>query len=463
LYSQSQIDPLILFKNTVGESVRGTIVKLQRKSLVMEVYNPYSIVQISEVLGELTIRIGNKVAYLGKAVVISLVNTGLTAVVSVTLIDEWQDLYDVVITPGAVGEEAKAFVQDWSERFQIRRDYQIVVNEFRAYLSDVSRWVEQVDLTESLPRVNGQLREDVFYELAVPLLEKLKVYFDGFVNEAALVDVDAAPAHRAYAQAALHPFLLRAPFVFRTFTKPLGYAGDYEMVNQMLGDPRQGPSTYFQIVNTGFLRTAAAAAHNNRIDILVNFLIRIADLAKKAGRPFRILNVGCGPAIEIQRFLQRYPNPEFLSFDLVDFSEETLSRTRDILTDISEKVGKPIIINYIHESVHQLLKRSVDKSVPDTKEYDAAYCAGLFDYFSDKVCSRLTAYFATCTRSRGRLLITNVHSSNPDKLGMEHLLEWYLIYRDEMQMESILPEGSTDHEIYVDATGVNVFAEASVV
>jgi extracellular factor (EF) 3-hydroxypalmitic acid methyl ester biosynthesis protein len=462
LYSQSQIDPLISFKNTVGESVRGTIVKLQRKSLVMEVYNPYSIVQISEVLGDLTIRIGNKVAYLGKAVVISLVNTGLTAVVSVTLIDEWQDLYDVVITPGAVGVEAKAFVQDWTERFQIRRDYQIVVNEFRAYLSDVSRWVEQVDLTESLPRVDGRLREDVFYELAVPLLEKLKIYFDAFVNEAALVDVEAAPAHRAYAQAALHPFLLRAPFVFRAFTKPLGYAGDHVMVSQMLEDPRQGPSTYFQIVNTGFLNADVVIAHRNRIDILVGFLISIAESAKKAGRPFRVLNVGCGPAVEIQRFLESYPNPEFLSFDLVDFSEETLARTRGILTGISEKVGKSIIINYIHESVHQLLKRSVDKSSPETKEYDAAYCAGLFDYFSDKVCSRLTSHFATRTRSKGRLLITNVHSSNPDKFGMEHLMEWYLIYRDEAQMKLLLPDDSTQHKVYVDGTGVNVFAEVVV-
>jgi len=462
LYSQSQIDPLISFKNTVGESVRGTIVKLQRKSLVMEVYNPYSIVQISEVLSELTIRIGNKVAYLGKAVVISLVNTGLTAVVSVTLIDEWQDLYDVVITPGAVGIEAKAFVHDWSERFQIRRDYQIVVNELRAYLSDVSRWVEQVDLTESLPREKGQLRADIFYELATPLLEKLKFYFDNFVGEASLVDVETVSGHCSYAQAALHPFLLRAPFVFRAFTKPLGYAGDYEMVNQMLSDPRQGPSTYFQIVNTGFLNCAVVVSHRNRIDILVDFLIRVADSAKKAGRPFRILNVGCGPAIEIQRFLQRYPNPEFLSFDLIDFSEETLTRTRGILTGIAEKVGKSIIVNYIHESVHQLLKRSVDKNAPDTKEYDAAYCAGLFDYFSDKVCSRLTSHFATCTRSKGRLLITNVHSSNPDKFGMEHLMEWYLVYRDEAQMELLLPEDSTEHRVYVDATGVNVFAEVVV-
>jgi extracellular factor (EF) 3-hydroxypalmitic acid methyl ester biosynthesis protein len=162
VYSQSQIDPLVSFKNTVGESVRGTIVKLQRKSLVMEVYNPYSIVQISEVLSDLTIRVGSKMAYLGKAVVISLVNTGLTAIVSVTLIDEWQDLYDVVVTAGAVGEEARAFVKDWTERFQIRRDYQIVVNELRAYLADMSRWVEQVDLTESIPRGRRKVKTGYF-------------------------------------------------------------------------------------------------------------------------------------------------------------------------------------------------------------------------------------------------------------------------------------------------------------
>jgi extracellular factor (EF) 3-hydroxypalmitic acid methyl ester biosynthesis protein len=132
------------------------------------------------------------------------------------------------------------------------------------------------------------------------------------------------------------------------------------------------------------------------------------------------------------------------------------------LTGISEKVGKSIIINYIHESVHQLLKRSVDKSSPETKEYDAAYCAGLFDYFSDKVCSRLTSHFATRTRSKGRLLITNVHSSNPDKFDMEHLMEWYLIYRDEAQMKLLLPDDSTQHKVYVDGTGVNVFAEVVV-
>jgi extracellular factor (EF) 3-hydroxypalmitic acid methyl ester biosynthesis protein len=428
----------------------------------MEVYNPYSIVQVSEVLCELTVRFGTKVAYLGKAVVISLVNTGLTAIVSVTLIDEWRELNDVVVVPGAVGAEALAFVQDWTKRFQIRRDYQIAVNEMCAYLSDVSRWVGQVDLSESLPKEDGRLRKDVFNELFVPLMQKMTGYLDTLNTESYLIEDEMAAAHRSFAQTALHPLLLRAPFVFRTYTKPLGYAGDYQMVNQMLDDPRQGPSTYFQMVNTAFLQNALAVAHRNRIDILVDFLKHLADSAQLAGKTFRILNVGCGPAIEIQRFLESYPHPEVLSFELVDFSEETLAWTREKLSAIIARIDKPVVINYVHDSVHKLLKRRIDPAADSVREFDAVYCAGLFDYLSDKVCSRLTAHFAARTCHGGALLITNVHSNNPMKFVMEHLLEWYLIYRDEAGFYPLLPAQSTARKVYVDATGMNIFAEAII-
>lgn len=453
---------MISFCNAYGEAVRGTIINLQRKSLVMEVYNPYSIVQVSEVLREVTVRLGAKVAYLGKAVVISLVNTGLTAIVSVTLIDEWRELSDVVVTPGSVGAEAQAFVQDWTDRFQIRRDYQIVVNEMRAFLADVSRWIEQVDLSESLPKEDGQLRSDIFYELAAPLMDRTKFYLDMLESEARQIDQDLAPAHRSFAQTALHPLLLRAPFVFRTYIKPLGYAGDYEMVNQILGNPRQGPNTYFQMVNVAFLQNVLAVAHRNRIDILVDFLKRMADAAREAGKPFHILNVGCGPAIEIQRFLQSYPHPELLSFELVDFSEETLGWTRSKLSSILERVGKPVTIKYVHDSVHQLLKRRIDPAADNLREFDAVYCAGLFDYLSDKVCSRLMAHFAARTRHGGTLLVTNVHSNDTTKFVMEHLLEWYLIYRDTASLAPLIPAQSAAQKIYVDATGMNIFAEAAI-
>ncbi|MHA7681789.1 class I SAM-dependent methyltransferase [Cupriavidus sp. PET2-C1] len=462
MYSQTQIDPVVSFRNSQGEQVRGTIINLQRKALVMEIYNPYSIVQVSEVLSELSVRMGSKNAYLGKAVVMSLVNTGLTAVVSLTLIDEWRELSDLPNEPKSVGREAELFINDWDARFNIRRDYQIVVNEMRAFLSEVSRWVEQVDLTENLPKTDGRLREDVFYELATPIMLKVKTYLDRLEGEAEQVDAEIAPVHRTYAQSALHPLLLRAPFVYRTFTKPLGYAGDYEMVNQILNDPQQGPTTYFQIVNTAFLKAAVATAHRNRIDLLVDFLSRQADAARAAGRPFRILNVGCGPAFEIQRFVREYPQPELLSFQLVDFSEETLAYTKSSIESSAASAGHKVSVEMVHQSVHELLKRKIAPDDAGLREFDAVYCAGLFDYLSDKVCSRLLSYFAARTRPGGQLLVTNVHSDNPEKFGMEHLLEWYLIYRDEARMSMLLPEQSRDHKLYVDQTGVNVFAEAII-
>ncbi|CAH0439570.1 class I SAM-dependent methyltransferase PhcB [Ralstonia pseudosolanacearum] len=463
MYSPNQIDPAVSFRNSQGQQVRGTIITLQRRALVMEVYNPYSIVQVSEVLSDLAIKMGTRQAYIGKAVVVSLVNTGLTAVVSVTLTEEWRGLADVQDSPKLVGDEARAFVQDWEERFRIRHDYQIVVNEMRAFLAEVSRWVEQVDLSESLPKdSHGKLRMDVFLELAEPIMYKIKHYLDWLESEAAEVEPELAPSHRTFAQTALHPLLLRAPFVYRTYTKPLGYAGDYEMVNQILSDPREGPSTYFQIVNATFLSAAVARAHRNRIDILVNYLGELAARAQAAGRRFKVLNVGCGPAAEIQRFIREHPEPDWLAFRLIDFSEETLEYTRQEMDGVQHAAKKQVDVEFVHESVHQLLKRRVAPGTPEAGEFDAVYCAGLFDYLSDKVCSRLLAYFAASTRQGGTVLATNVHSNNPEKLGMEHLLEWYLVYRDEERMTALLPPGSEQVRVFTDDTGVNVFAHADV-
>ncbi len=208
MYSKTQIDPVVSFRNSQGEQVRGTIINLQRKSLVMEIYNPYSIVQVSEVLSELSVRMGAKNAYLGKAVVMSLVNTGLTAVVSLTLIDEWRELTDLNNEPKSVAREAELFVQDWDTRFNIRRDYQIVVNEMRAFLSEVSRWVEQVDMTESLPKIEGKLREDVFYELATPIMVKTKTYLDWLEGEIEFLQPGGSTSSRAAATAVELQFAL---------------------------------------------------------------------------------------------------------------------------------------------------------------------------------------------------------------------------------------------------------------
>ncbi len=460
-----QIDPVITFRNSQGDSVRGTLTNHQRHSLVMEIYNPYSIVQVSEVLRDVTVRAGDRTIYKGNAVVVSMLNTGLMALVSVTLTDDWSEFNAIRGDLSRVEAEAKTFVEDWNARFRIGRSYQVAISEVRTFLSETSRWADQADMSDVLPRdAQGRIREDVFYDLATPIMQKMKEYMVRLEEEATLIDPEDSVAHRNFAQTALHPLLLRAPFVYRTFAKPMGYAGDYEMVNQILSDPRQGNNTYFQIINTLFLQAIVARAHRNRIDILVGYLNKAAERAEREHRDIHILNVGCGPAVEIQRFIAEHPHPERLVFKLMDFSEETLAYTRSCIEKSCQAHGKQICVEYIHESVHQLLKRASKKDDPldEQTKFDFVYCAGLFDYLSDKVCSRLVQYFVSRSSVGSTVLVTNVHSSNPERNGMEHLLEWHLIYRDEAQLESALPTNRENTRLYTDDTGANIFAEFQV-
>jgi extracellular factor (EF) 3-hydroxypalmitic acid methyl ester biosynthesis protein len=192
----------------------------------------------------------------------------------------------------------------------------------------------------------------------------------------------------------------------------------------------------------------------------VDFLHRAAEVAEREQRQVRILNVGCGPAVEIQRFIEMHPDPGRLSFTLVDFSEETLAYTRSCMDNAARAKGKTVDIKYVHESVHDLLKRAVrPDAAADSDLFDFVYCAGLFDYLSDKVCARLLQYFVQRSREGGNIFVTNVHLNNPQIGVMEHVLEWHLIYRDERMIESVLPSPREATRIYTDGTGVNVFAE----
>jgi extracellular factor (EF) 3-hydroxypalmitic acid methyl ester biosynthesis protein len=427
----------------------------------MEMYEPYSTIRASEILTEFTVQLGGIAAYTGKAVITNIADTGRATIACVALIDGWRNVVHDPCGPDQIGIESRAFIQNWSESYRIRREYRLIITELRAFLSGVSRWTEQVNLFLTPPWDGNGLRADYFYEMAAPIIGKMKSFFDDLEGEASQVPEELTTAHRSYAQAELHPLLMRAPFVFRTFTKPLGYAGDYQMVNQIIDDPRQGPGTYFHIVNAAFLQTAVANAHRNRIEHLVGFLTRMADAARRSGRTMHVLNVGCGPAIEVQQFMRTYPNPELLSFELVDFNKETLAWTCDKLKSIASETGKPLQFHLTHDSVHTMLRRCIEAK-PTVPTFDAVYCAGLFDYLSDRACTRLMSHFADRTRPQGRLLVTNVHPSNPERYSMEHILEWYLIYRDEAKMAAIMPSRCSRPRLYTDATGVNVFAEATV-
>src|SRR2546422_636133 len=112
---------------------------------------------------------------------------------------------------------------------------------------------------------------------------------------------------------------MSSPFMHRIYVKPLGYAGDYEMVNMILRDPCEGGSLFAKLLNVFILSQVPATAHRNRVTYLTQKLVEETLRAARSGKTARVLNLGCGPAKEVQDFLSQHELSEQAQFELIDF------------------------------------------------------------------------------------------------------------------------------------------------
>lgn len=459
----SGVDSLVSFKNSQGKSGRGTLIHITRTGVVFEVYNPYSIVQLSEVLPYMSIVRGDRVIYRGRAVVSQILTTGLMVIVSITLIDPWSDLLG--LRPG--GElklETERFISDWVKSNRIQPEYQIAVSNMRNFLGEISRWLDEAEVghvEDEKDRTMSEAMLSDYYEEVSPVIgPQFYELFAEFEKVARQVPAEDISVHKSFARRELHPLILCSPFVNRSFIKPLGYAGDYEMVNMMLFESDvKITNIYAKIVDTYYINASAPLAHRNRIKMLEERLCGEAErVIEEEERIFTVLNIGCGPASEVRRFIRNSGLCKQTNLTLMDFSEETLNYTRGKVEAAMVESGNRATVNFVDKSIDELLHEIQTDGLKVTEQYDMVYCAGLFDYFSDQICKRLVALFYSWVRPGGLVSVTNVHTCNPSKNIMEHLLEWYLVYRDDHDMKRLAPR-DTDIELHHDETGVNVFLD----
>ncbi|QEG42348.1 class I SAM-dependent methyltransferase [Roseimaritima ulvae] len=462
----------VSFRNSQGIAAQGSLVRLNRQQVVFEVYNPYSIVQLSEVLQQLSIHQGQRETYSGRAVVTGLLNTGLMLIVSASLVDPWSDLKG--LQPGEVLRSfVQNFVSDWEAATErLEKPFQVSVGNLRNYLQELSRWLEHWETEAGIqdgltpPQDLLDFVNDVDHEIA-PRLMRL---YEDFEAASQSLPKKYLPYHRAFAQRELHPLMMSSPFMNRAYNKPLGYAGDFEMVRMMLNEPWEGPNTFAKLLNASALRHEAPAAHRNRIELLQTAIKREVErglaghgAALDEGR-FRIMNLGCGPAVEIRQLAAQEELTNQLDVRLVDFNSETLDHVRTKLVPEVQSRRPQMNIEIQQRSVHELIQSSAEGQTgqeyadQDAPRFDMVYCAGLFDYFRDTTCGFLLELFYSWVKPGGLVLVTNVTPTHSSVAIMGLVLDWNLELRNEQDMLSMAPQLGTQ-QTYVDRTGVNVFLE----
>ena len=434
---------------------------------VFETFAPDTPLQLSEVLSDFKLVIREQVAYQGRAIVHGMVSTGVSTLYEVTLGEFWLDVDLLTLTNVTGGGERgfNSFLQEWQKMYKVLPEYKVAVADIQTFLADLRSWLDQVELatSASLKLRNSPGQEIQFLkELGASTTPAIDALFDRFEEVAAKIDPDLQVAHSVFGKRQLHQLILCSPFMYRTFHKPLGYAGDYEMVNMIVGEPLQGNSLFAKIVNLWFLQQPPAIAHRNRIAYLQGKLQEETGRASVHGERAKIFNLGCGPAAEIQGFLAENSLCNKSHFTLVDFNEETLLHTAAALDGIKDTRHRSTEIEFQKKSVVQLLKESERSSRSLSPEvFDLVYCAGMFDYLSDELCRRLLEALYRAVAPGGLLIATNVDKCNPRRRTMDYLMEWFLLYRDRKQLGALAPACVARENLCVksDETGVNVYLE----
>lgn len=458
--------PVVISRTSQGMDIHGKLARLSRHAVVFEMSNPNLALRISEVLNEFEISANDRVLYSGRAVIRSVVNTRTTITCEAALSEHsWTDVAGWP-SNGSAGnylrDEFNEFVRDWQKLYRVIPEYKVIMADIQTFLADLRLWLDQVELgiQSSNPSDREKLETEIGHQLRGQVISALTNIFEQFETIGDRIEPDMAPAHRAFGQRQLHPYLLCAPVVYRTYTKPLGYAGDYEMMNMILRNGLEGPSLYAKLVNSYVLDLPPARAVRNRVDFLTEKIIQETLRVTRSGKLARIYNLACGPAREVQNFLADSTLADRSEFDVLDFNQETVQYAGQQLEHVKRKHSRNTAIKISKKSVHHILKEK-EKHAEGEPTYDLIYCSGLYDYLSDRVCKSLNTYLYDRLSPGGLLVIGNFAPSTPVQIFMSHFLEWFLIYRNRNQLTSLAPDEAPRDccTVIAEPTGANLFLE----
>jgi extracellular factor (EF) 3-hydroxypalmitic acid methyl ester biosynthesis protein len=343
-------------------------------------------------------------------------------------------------------------------------DLRQLLEDARAEVEGFDRWVppDPLHRAEDETALFDGLRArwgTAYYEAVAGLHEQSKA-----------LDEASIPLARSYASSALLPLLLACPMHRRAYEKPLGYAGDFRLMELGFTADLSGEGLFGRFLHSVSQHYSLSRALVAREAVMRDAVRRVIEAPIE--RPARILSVAAGPAIELRNLLGEMTSlgrpVELVLLDQDETAHETAHRRLTRILVEHHKGKLPVKLQCLRFSVRQLLRPQTleERAVRDLTliNFDLVYSAGLYDYLTDIVARKLTALLYSRLRPGGRLLVGNLSDAPDSTWVMEYVVGWHLIYRTNEEMlrfAAPLKPAPGRVEITRDTTGGCLFLDVT--
>ncbi|WP_022666970.1 cyclic nucleotide-binding domain-containing protein [Desulfospira joergensenii] len=251
------------------------------------------------------------------------------------------------------------------------------------------------------------------------------------------------------------PYFMRSRYLERAYFKPKGYAGDCNMIEMIYANEPHGDGKIGKLIDQWSLDSASCHAVRGRRRLLSHHLKTMCDEKKEADGPIRIMSLACGPSRELCDFLSQCRHSEKVEVLCVDIDPEALEMSAKNISQVDHKAD----IRFMNEN---LIKWALGKADQEFGKKDIIYSAGLLDYLDD---SLFIAFATRChqhLKPGGHLIVGNF-KSGPDRIFMDHIVDWKLILREEEDFKRLFAQTPFGEDIIVieEDQGINLFSIAT--
>jgi hypothetical protein len=158
---------LVSFVTSRGQRIKARVKELRVDSLAFEILSSENILQLSEVLHEVEVTVGGKLAFRGELSVIGLVPLGVMVVCEARISGKWLlESFSTDDFLANIDEHLEAHTTQWAKDHEIRPVFRAVVADLEIYLSGLETWCEQVECGAlSAYHDSGKREEEILAKL----------------------------------------------------------------------------------------------------------------------------------------------------------------------------------------------------------------------------------------------------------------------------------------------------------
>lgn len=247
------------------------------------------------------------------------------------------------------------------------------------------------------------------------------------------------------------PFFMLSSFLDRAFRRPGGYFSD-SYITELLSQNEPEGDGYLGIYLDRWIRsrpTCLALKHRGGI---ITETIKHLIHNWTESIPLPIASIASGSASEILN-LYFQAEPPNVHVTCVDFNHQEISSA----ASIAHKWGFQDHLTFVQDNFFLMAEGYSQIDIPPQK---MIYSVSMANCLRDREFIRILDWIYDHLLPNGIVVLANLHAANPDRILLEHILEWHSIYRLAKDLESLFSRSkfrSLPLSIQSDEYGVELF------